>query len=51
MKKNVVQEKSYQFALKTIELVKILREKKEFTISQQLLESGTSIGANACPVK
>jgi four helix bundle protein len=51
MKENVVQQKSYQFALKTIKLCRLLREQKEFTLSQQLLDSGTSIGANACPVK
>lgn len=42
----MVQQKSYQFALKTIKLCRLLREQKEFTLSQQLLESGTSIGAN-----
>ena len=46
MKENVVQQKSYQFALKTIKLCRLLREQKEFTLSQQLLDSGTSIGAN-----
>ena len=46
MRENVIQQKSYQFALKTIKLCRLLREQKEFTLSQQLLDSGTSIGAN-----
>lgn len=43
---NVIQTKSFQFALKMIELYKILTENKEYIISKQLLRSGTSIGAN-----
>lgn len=47
MKNNVVQEKSYLFALKIIKVYKILiEEKKEYTLSKQLLRCGTSIGAN-----
>lgn len=43
---NVIQSKSFQFALKMIELYKILTENKEYILSKQLLRSGTSIGAN-----
>lgn len=44
---NVVQIKSYDFALKIIKMYKYLNnEKKEFILSKQLLRSGTSIGAN-----
>jgi four helix bundle protein len=44
---NVVQTKSYDFALKIIRIYKYLsQEKKEFVLSKQLLRSGTSIGAN-----
>jgi len=43
---NIIQTKSFQFALKMIALYKILTENKEFIISKQLLRSGTSIGAN-----
>jgi four helix bundle protein len=46
VRENVIQQKSYQFALKTIKLCRLLRDQKEFTLSQQLLDSGTSIGAN-----
>lgn len=45
-KENVIQEKSFQFALKVIGLYKILTAQKEFIISKQLLRSATSIGAN-----
>ncbi len=46
MKKNVVQEKSYAFALKIIALSKQLNKQSHYVISHQLLKSGTSIGAN-----
>ena len=46
-KNNVVQEKSYAFAVRIVKVYKYLcEEKKEFTLSKQLLRSGTSIGAN-----
>ncbi len=44
---NIVQEKSYQFAIRIVKLYKYLyEEKKEFVLSKQLLRCGTSIGAN-----
>ena len=44
---NVVQEKSYAFALRTIKLYQHLAGKKrEYVLSKQVLRSGTSIGAN-----
>jgi four helix bundle protein len=47
MKKNVVRQKSFDFALRIIEIYKNLcNEKKEFVLSRQVLRSGTSIGAN-----
>jgi four helix bundle protein len=46
-KKNIVYEKSYQFAIRVVKAYQFLsKEKKEFVISKQLLRSGTSIGAN-----
>jgi len=45
MKKNVVKDKSYSFAIQIIELYKVLIEKKEFVLSKQLLRSGTAVGA------
>ena len=47
MKENVVQKKSYAFALRIVKLYRWLcEEKKEYVLSKQLLRSGTSIGAN-----
>lgn len=47
MKENIVFNKSKLFAIRIVNLYKYLRdEKKEFTLSNQLLKSGTSIGAN-----
>src|SRR5271170_6859612 len=45
-KENVIQAKSFQFAIKTIHLSKRLRQDGEYIISKQLARSGTSIGAN-----
>jgi four helix bundle protein len=47
MKENIIQDKSYQFAVRIVKLYKYLcDEKKEYFLSKQLLRSGTSIGAN-----
>ena len=44
---NLVQDKSYRFAIKIINLYKnIVETKKEYVLSKQVLRSGTSIGAN-----
>jgi four helix bundle protein len=44
---NIIQDKSYQFAIKTVNLYRSLTEnRKEYVLSKQLLRSGTSIGAN-----
>jgi four helix bundle protein len=46
-KNNIIQEKSFDFALQIIDLYKDLRfSQKEFVLSKQILRSGTSIGAN-----
>ena len=45
MKKNVVKDKSFAFALRIVKLYKFLCNKKEFILSKQLLRSGTAIGA------
>jgi four helix bundle protein len=46
IKENLIQTKSFEFALKIIDLYKSLLEQKEYILSKQLLRSGTSIGAN-----
>jgi len=44
---NIALEKSRKFAIRIYNLCKyICKEKREFTLAQQLLRSGTSIGAN-----
>ena len=44
---NIIQEKSFAFAIRMVKLYKYLYdEKKEFVLSKQVLRSGTSIGAN-----
>ena len=44
--RNVVMEKSFDFALRIVKSYKFLcMEKKEFVLSKQLLRSGTAIGA------
>lgn len=46
-KENVIQEKSFAFALRIVGVTKdLMAEKKEFVLSKQLLRAGTSIGAN-----
>ena len=45
-KENIIVQKSYSFALKTVTLYKELAEQREYVLSKQLLRSGTSIGAN-----
>ena len=46
MKDNIIQQKSYDFALKIIALYRDLVKGNEYVFSKQLLRSGTSIGAN-----
>ena len=44
---NIIEQKSFQFAIRIVNLYKHLNAvKKEYVLSRQLLRSGTSIGAN-----
>ena len=44
---NTVEEKSFQFAVRVVNLYRHLAEnKRDFVLSKQLLRCGTSIGAN-----
>lgn len=46
MKKNILKDKSYAFAIRIVKLSQYLQgEKKEFVLSKQLLRSGTAVGA------
>ena len=47
MNDNIIENKSFDFAVRIVNLYKHLSAtKKEFVLSKQLLRSGTSIGAN-----
>ena len=46
MKENIILTKTFEFSLKIIKYCELLHEQKKFVISNQLLKSGTSIGAN-----
>lgn len=47
MSESIVKNKSFAFAVRIVNLYKLLTgERKEFVISKQLLRSGTSVGAN-----
>jgi len=46
MKKNVIHDKSYSFAVNIVFACQELSNQKNYVISNQLLKSGTSIGAN-----
>jgi four helix bundle protein len=46
MKENIIKNKSFEFALRIIQLYKyLINEKKEYIISKQMLRSGTAVGA------
>ncbi len=46
MKENLILKKSKEFSLSCISLYKKLQSEREYIISQQMLRSATSIGAN-----
>ena len=47
MAENMIETKSFDFAVRIVNLYKHLNsDKKEYVLSKQLLRSGTSIGAN-----
>lgn len=47
MKENIIEEKSFEFAVRIVNLYKHLcNDQREYVMSKQLLRCGTSIGAN-----
>jgi len=46
MKENLIKTKTFNFALKSIDVYKLLLASNEYVLSKQFLKSGTSIGAN-----
>lgn len=46
MKRNIIKDKSFTFAIRVVKLCQFLvNNKKEYVLSKQLLRSGTSVGA------
>ena len=47
MKENIIADKTYNFAVRIVNLYKyLIKTEKEFVLPKQLLRCGTSIGAN-----
>ena len=47
VEKNILKEKSFAFALRTVKLFSYLKKQKnEYDLSKQMMRSGTSVGAN-----
>ncbi len=46
MKENLIDIKTFEFALQIVDLYIQLKKENEFIISKQIIRSGTSIGAN-----
>ena len=47
MKTNIIKDKSFDFAKEIVYLYRFLiKDQREYTLSKQLLRSGTSVGAN-----
>ena len=47
MKENIIEIKSFEFAVRIVRLYKhLVKSKREFVLSKQFLRSGASIGAN-----
>ena len=45
-KENIILDKTFDFALRIIDLYSLMALQKEYVLSKQMLRSGTSIGAN-----
>ena len=46
MRKSILKEKSYKFAIRSVDLNRYLRDQKhEFVLSKQVLRCGTAVGA------
>jgi four helix bundle protein len=46
MRENIIETKSFNFALLSIQIYKLLIKQNEYVLSKQFLRSSTSIGAN-----
>jgi four helix bundle protein len=45
MGESIIKKKTFEFALETIKIFKLLQKQNEYVLSKRLLRSGTSIGA------
>ena len=45
-RKNIIIEMTFEFALQIIEYAELLESKRRYVLANQILKSGTSIGAN-----
>jgi len=46
LQNNIIVDKTFQFAVSILKFSQTLQEQRQFVLSNQLLKSGTSIGAN-----
>ena len=46
VKKSLIEEKSFKFAISVVKLFSELKKQNEYVLSKQFLRAGTSIGAN-----
>jgi four helix bundle protein len=46
MRKSIIKEKSFAFALRIIKISRWLRDRKEYDLASQVLRAGTGIGSN-----
>lgn len=46
MGENIILEKAIKFSVRTVKLAEFLQDKKQWVIADQILRSGTSVGAN-----
>ena len=45
MEKSIIRTKSYKLALESLKIADLLKESREFSLADQILRSGTSVGA------
>ena len=45
MKKSILRDKSYAFAIRIVRLMQYLQKRQEYVLSKQILKSGTAIAA------
>ena len=51
MKEDIIREKSMAFAIRIVNLYRVLCKKNEYVMAKQVLRAGTSIGANLAEAK